>query len=247
MNTVNQVNTAEHIVKSFDDDLKKIEGMMAQMGGLVENQISDSVVALLRHDQLLAQKVLDTDNKIDQLELEIDDTAVRIIALRQPQALDLRSVVAVLKVAGNLERIGDYAKNIAKRSSGVESFSSLGSAESVLRRMGRIVQEMLKDVLDAHASRDIKLADQVRIRDEDVDQLHNTLFRELLTYMMEDPRHITSCMHLLFVAKNLERMGDHTTGIAEQVHYLISGALPEDERPKRDVTSLTTSTPDDND
>lgn len=245
MKVAEHMNTADHIVKSFDDDLRRLEGTIAEMGGLVETQISDSVTALLRHDQILAQKVLDTDNKIDQLELEIDDAAVKVIALRQPQAQDLRSVVAVLKVAGNLERIGDYSKNIAKRSSAIENFQSFGSAESALRRMGQIVQEMLKDVLDAHGTRDIKLADQVRIRDEDVDHLHNTLFRELLTYMMEDPRHITSCMHLLFVAKNLERMGDHTTGIAEQVHYLIAGSLPEEERPKRDVTSMTPLTPDD--
>lgn len=245
MSTAEQVNTADHIVKSFDDDLRRIEGTIAEMGGLVETQISDSVSALLRHDELLAQKVLDTDNKIDEFETEIDDAVVRVIALRQPQAQDLRTVVAMMKVAGNLERIGDYAKNISKRSTAVGSFRTLGSAESLLRRMGRIVQEMLKDVLDAQGTRDIQLADQVRIRDEDVDQLHNTLFRELLTYMMEDPRHITSCMHLLFVAKNLERMGDHTTSIAEQVHYLISGSLPEDDRPKRDMTSVTSLTPDD--
>lgn len=239
MSSLENMNTADHIVKSFDDDLNNIEGMIAEMGGLVETQISDSVVALLRHDQLLAQKVLDTDRKIDELEKAVDDAVIRVLALRQPQAQDLRSVVAVLKVASSLERIGDYAKNIAKRSTAVENFNSFGSAESVLRNMSRIVQEMLKDVLDSYGSRDITLADQVRLRDEDVDHLHNTLFRELLTYMMEDPRHITSCMHLLFVAKNLERMGDHTTSIAEQVHFLISGSRPEEERPKRDVTSVT--------
>lgn len=233
-------NEAAHIVKSFDDDLNNIQGMVAQMGGIVETQISDSVIALLRHDLLLAQKVLDTDKKIDDLEMEVDDAVVRILALRQPQAQDLRSVVAVLKVASSLERIGDYAKNISKRSTAVESFSALGSADSVLRRIGQIVQEMLKDVLDSYASRDIKLADHVRARDEEVDHLHNTLFRELLTYMMEDPRHITSCMHLLFVAKNLERMGDHTTTIAEQIHFQISGSRPEEERPKQDLTITTT-------
>ena len=231
---------AGHIVKSFDDDLDKIEGMITQMGGLVETQISDSVTALLRHDDILALKVRDADKKIDDLETLIDEDVVRILARRQPQAKDLRSVIAVLKVAASLERIGDYAKNIAKRSTAVGSFNSFGSAENVLRRMSRIVQEMLKDVLDAHSKRDINLADQVRLRDEDVDQLHNTLFRELLTYMMEDPRHITSCMHLLFVAKNIERMGDHITSIAEQVHFSISGSWPDEERPKQDVTSQTT-------
>jgi len=236
--------TSEHIVKSFDDDLRQIESLITQMGGLVETQITDALTALTRHDQTLGQKVLENDTRIDDLELEVDSAVVRIIALRQPKAQDLRAVIAVLKAAANLERIGDYAKNIAKRASVLGDTRSIGSSHNVLKSMSRIVQEMLKDVLDAYVERDIKMADQVRLRDEDVDQLHNTLFRELLTYMMEDPRSITPCMHLLFIAKNIERMGDHTTGIAEQVHYIIAGAVPEQERPKGDVTSLTTLNPD---
>ncbi len=231
---------SEHIVKRFDDDLRKIESLIAQMGGLVETQISDAITALTRHDQALGQKVRENDKRIDDLEMEVDDAVVRVIALRQPKAQDLRAVIAVLKAASSLERIGDHAKNIAKRASVLGDIRSIGSSNNVLKSMSRIVQEMLKDVLDAYVSRDIEMADQVRLRDEDVDQMHNTLFRELLTYMMEDPRSITQCMHLLFIAKNIERMGDHTTGIAEQVHYIIAGAMPDDERPKRDMTSLTT-------
>ena len=232
--------TSAHIVKSFDDDLKNIESLIVEMGGLVETQISDSITALTRHDQILGKKVLESDTRIDDLEQAVDNAVVRTLVLRQPKAQDLRAVIAVLKVAGNLERIGDYAKNIAKRSGVLGDIRSVGSSDNVLRGMSRIVQEMLNDVLDAYAARDIVTADQVRQRDEDVDQMHNTLFRELLTYMMEDPRSITPCMHLLFIAKNIERMGDHTTGIAEQVHYIIAGAVPDDERPKRDVTSVTT-------
>jgi phosphate transport system protein len=233
------MNTAEHIVKSFDDDLKRLEAMVAEMGGLVEEQIIDSVNALTQYDPDLISKVLKTDDRVDELEEKIDAAVVQVIALRQPKAQDLRGVVAILKVSSNLERIGDYAKNIAKRAKVLGTFETVGSAANVLRRMSRLVQEMLKDVLDAHGTRDIALADEVRARDESVDQLHNTLFRELLTYMMENPRHITGSMHLLFVAKNIERMGDHTTGIAEQVHYLIAGRLPKEDRPKSDVTSLT--------
>ncbi|MCH9765360.1 MAG: phosphate signaling complex protein PhoU, partial [Alphaproteobacteria bacterium] len=175
--------TSAHIVKSFDDDLKNIESLIVEMGGLVETQISDSITALTRHDQILGKKVLESDTRIDDLEQAVDNAVVRILVLRQPKAQDLRAVIAVLKVAGNLERIGDYAKNIAKRSGVLGDIRSVGSSDNVLRGMSRIVQEMLNDVLDAYAARDIVTADQVRQRDEDVDQMHNTLFRELLTYM----------------------------------------------------------------
>lgn len=229
-----------HIVKAFDEDLEKIESTIAQMGGLVETQITGAVDALVNRDAELADKVRKSDKAIDELELEIDAAVVRVLALRQPKAQDLRAVVAVLKIAANLERIGDYAKNVAKRSSVVGEFHHIGASTNIIKRMSALVQSMLKDVLDAHSARDIALADDVRLRDEEVDQMHNTLFRELLTYMMEDPRNITPCMHLLFIAKNVERMGDHVTGIAEQIHYQVAGNLPDDERPKGDVTSLTT-------
>lgn len=230
---------SEHIVKSFDNDLNTIESLIVEMGGLVETQISNAISALIRRDQILGMKVVEADARVDELETLVDAAVIRILVLRQPKAQDLRSVIAVLKVAGNLERIGDYAKNIAKRAGVLGEAPSIESSSNVLRSMSRLVQEMLKDVLDAYVARDIATADQVRVRDQDVDQMHNTLFRELLTYMMEDPRSITPCMHLLFIAKNLERMGDHTTGIAEQVHYIIAGSVPDDERPKQDLTSMT--------
>jgi phosphate transport system protein len=233
-----------HIVSAFDDDLQEIENLVTRMGGMVELQIANSAISLVQRDTELGEKVRADDTKIDELEAEIDTAVVRIIALRQPAAQDLRSVVAVLKISTNLERIGDYAKNIAKRSSVLGEFREIGASANIIKRMCQLVQAMLKDALDAHVTRNIALADDVRMRDEEVDQMHNSLFRELLTYMMEDPRSITPCMHLLFIAKNVERMGDHVTGIAEQIHYVVSGSLPKNERPKSDMTSLTMVDPD---
>jgi phosphate transport system protein len=228
-----------HIVSAFDNDLQKIENLVTRMGGMVELQIANAAISLVQRDTELGEKVRQDDKKIDALETDIDTAVVRVLALRQPAAQDLRAVVAVLKISTNLERIGDYAKNIAKRSSVLGEFREIGSSAGIIKRMCELVQAMLKDALDAHVARNITLADDVRVRDEEVDQMHNSLFRELLTYMMEDPRAITPCMHLLFIAKNVERMGDHVTGIAEQIHYVISGSLPESERPKSDHTSLT--------
>jgi phosphate transport system protein len=233
------INT-NHIVQSFDADLDQIESLVTQMGGVVETQIADAVVALVSRDAELGDRVRKGDRHVDELETEIDSAVVRVLALRQPQAQDLRAMVAVLKISTNLERIGDYAKNIAKRASVLGEFRHIGASADIIKRMSALVQVMLKDALDAHVTRDLGLANDVRARDEEVDQMHNTLFRELLTYMMEDPRNITPCMHLLFIAKNVERMGDHVTGISEQIHYVVAGSLPDDERPKSDVTSLTT-------
>lgn len=228
--------TNNHIVQAYADELKEIENMVAQMGGMVEMQISNAVEALITSDADLAEKTRKADKKIDALELEIDAAVIRVLALRQPKAQDLRGVVAVLKIAANLERVGDYAKNIAKRSMVIGQVLPSGSSTGIIKRMSKLVQDMLKDVLDAHSRRDIALADDVRLRDEEVDQMHNTMFRELLTYMMEDQKTITASMHLLFIGKNIERMGDHITGIAEQIHYLVSGEIPEDDRPKEDLT-----------
>lgn len=228
---------SEHIVKSFDHDLMQIESMIARMGGMVETQIADATTVLTQRNVSLGKEVIKLDKEIDALELEVDAAVVRILALRQPKAQDLRAVIVVLKLASNLERIGDYAKNICKRTSVLASLHPVGSSDSAIKRMGNLVQEMIKDVLDAYISRDIDTADDVRMRDQEVDQMHNALFRELLTHMMEDPRNISPCMHLLFIAKNVERMGDHVTSIAEQVHFLVSGELPEDDRPKGDNTS----------
>jgi phosphate transport system protein len=233
-----------HIVKSFDQDLGQIESLLLEMGGLVETQIADAVTALIQRDTELGEKVRAGDKKIDVLEVQIDDLVIRLLALRQPMAEDLRSVVCALKVSANLERIGDYAKNIAKRTSVLSTWQPTKSSISTIKRMSKLVQDMVHDVLDAYVARDANTAEDLRQRDEEVDQMHNTLFRELLTYMMEDPRNITPCMHLLFIAKNIERMGDHTTGIAEQVYFMVEGSLLEDERPKGDVTSFMTVDPD---
>lgn len=229
----------EHIVKSFDEDLNHIESLIIEMGGFVEKQIADAATALSRRDVELADSVIAADKRIDALEADVDVNVVRILAQRQPMAQDLRAVVVAPKIASNLERIGDYSKNIAKRTSVLAKVQPIGSSAATIKRMCAMVQNMVTDVLDAYVTRDGDTADDVRLRDEEVDQLHNTLFRELLTYMMEDPRSITPCMHLLFIAKNVERMGDHTTSIAEQVHYMVSGEFFDEERPKSDTTSTT--------
>jgi len=226
-----------HIVHSFDDDLEQIEGLLLEMGGLVETQIADATEALLSRNMELGKKVRKVDKRINALELEINERSVRLLALRQPMAEDLRIIVAIMKVSANLERIGDYAKNIAKRNKVLAQAPPIGSSGNTIKRMTAIVQEMVRQALNAFIKRDLLVAEQVRVRDEDVDLMHNTLFRELLTYMMEDPRNITPCMHLLFIAKNIERAGDHTTTIAKQIFYLVNGEYPEGKRPKGDKTS----------
>lgn len=234
----------DHIVKSFDEDLNHIESLIIEMGGFVEKQIADAATALSRRDVELADSVIVADKRIDALEADIDVTVVRILAQRQPMAQDLRAVVVAPKIASNLERIGDYSKNIAKRTSVLAKTEPIGSSAATIKRICALVQDMVKDVLDAYVTRNAETAEDVRQRDEEVDQLHNTLFRELLTYMMEDPRSITPCMHLLFIAKNVERMGDHATSIAEQVHYMVSGEFFDEERTKKDTTSTTFIEPD---
>lgn len=227
-----------HIVKSFDEDLTRIENLILEMGGLVESQITGALEALLAGDEERATEIRAADKTIDALESRVDEQALTVLALRQPMAADLRAVVCALKVAGNLERTGDYAKNIAKRTVVLADVKLPGSAPKTLKRMGAMVQQMVADVLNAYVAKDVAMADELILRDEEVDQIHNTLFRELLTYMLEEPRNITPCMHLLFIAKNLERMGDHVTAIAEQIHYVVTGAVPTDDRPKADETSV---------
>lgn len=226
-----------HIVQAFDRDIEKVKTLLLEMGGLVESQLKDSIKSLVTRDLKLGEKVRKADRRINALLQSIDEKAIRLLALRQPMAEDLRMVIAIMKVAANLERIGDYAKNIAKRSSVLVKCPPVGSSASTLQRMNNLVHSMIIEVLDAFISSDIDLADDIRMRDEEVDLMHNTMFRELLTYMMEEPRNISACMHLLFIAKNIERAGDHTVQIAEQVHYLVSGSMPEDRRPKGDKTS----------
>ena len=231
------MNTNEHIVSSFDRDLESIQAGIMKMGGLVEDSIHKSVLALDTRDPELADLVRAGDAAIDALETQVNEEAARILALRAPTASDLRTVLSVFRVSTNLERIGDYSKNIAKRSHAVIAQPPIEDATASLRRMAREVELMLKDVLDAYIQRDLGLAEDVRERDLEIDQIYSALFREYLTFMMEDPRSITACMHLHFMAKNIERMGDHVTSIAEQVVYLVTGAMPEDIRPKQDVIS----------
>lgn len=208
-----------------------------KMGGLVEAAIMSSARSLEARDVELAQQVREGDKAIDALEDQINEETARLIALRAPTAGDLRLVLSVLKVSANLERIGDYSKNIAKRTTVLVNAGEINGSAAALRRMAREVERMLRDALDAYIQRDAELATDVINRDEEVDQMYNGLFREFLTFMAEDPRNISSCMHLHFIAKNIERMGDHVTAIAEQVVYLVTGERPAEARPKADVTS----------
>ncbi|QBF31891.1 phosphate signaling complex protein PhoU [Thalassococcus sp. S3] len=230
----------QHIASAFDRDLEAIQAQIMKMGGLVEAAIMDSAKSLETRDEELAQKVRHGDKAIDALEEIINEEAARVIALRAPTAVDLRIILTVMKISGNLERIGDYAKNMAKRTSVLAQMAPINDSAGALRRMAREVELMLKDALDAYIQRDAELAADIIERDREVDQMYNALFREFLTFMMEDPRNITPCMHLHFIAKNIERMGDHVTAIAEQVVYLVSGERPDEARPKADTTSLAT-------
>ncbi|QCO55093.1 phosphate signaling complex protein PhoU [Pseudorhodobacter turbinis] len=232
--------TKDHISSAFDTDLAVIQAQIMKMGGLVEDAIRLGMQSLETRDEELAQQVRAADAAIDELEETINEAAARIIALRAPTAIDLRLILCVIKISGNLERIGDYAKNMAKRTEVLSQVSPIGDSIGTLRRMTRAVQVMLKDALDAYIQHDPALAADVIARDVDVDQMYNALFRELLTFMMEDPRNITACLHLHFIAKNTERMGDHVTAIAEQVVYLATGKQPDENRPKADSTSSTT-------
>ncbi|WP_417260745.1 phosphate signaling complex protein PhoU [Celeribacter sp.] len=233
------MNNEKHIASAFDRDLEGIQALIMRMGGLVEANIKDASIALEERDVELAERVRNADKVIDALDVQINEEAARLIALRSPTAGDLRTVLSVMKITTNLERCGDYAKNLAKRTGVLAEMSPIDGAGASLRRMAREVEEMLRLSLDAYIQRDAALAETVRHRDIDVDQMYNGLFREFLTFMMEDPRNITACMHLHFIAKNIERMGDHATSVAEQVIYLVTGEMPDDARPKGDVTSRT--------
>ncbi|MGB8624333.1 MAG: phosphate signaling complex protein PhoU [Paracoccaceae bacterium] len=227
----------QHIVKSYDRDLEAIQALIMKMGGLVEAAILDAATSLERRDEELAERVRRGDKAIDALEEQVNEECARLLAVRQPIAGDLRTVLTVMKISANLERVGDYAKNLAKRTSVLVQMSPIEGSAGAIRRMAKTVEGMLKDALDAYIQRDAELAEDVRQRDHEVDQMYNALFREFLTFMMEDPRNITACMHLHFIAKNIERMGDHVTSVAEQVIYLSTGVMPEDNRPKGDRTS----------
>ncbi|SFS10348.1 phosphate signaling complex protein PhoU [Yoonia litorea] len=227
----------EHISSAYDRDLEGITTLIVKMGGLVEDAIRKAATSLSERDLELADQVRKADKAIDALEVQINEEAARVIALRAPVSKDLRAVLTVLRLAASLERIGDYAKNIAKRTSVIVEMSPVNGSDGALRRMAREVEQMLQQTLDAYVRSDVGLAEDVRQRDHEVDQMYNALFREFLTFMMEDPRNITACMHLHFMAKNIERIGDLTTNMAEQVIYLVTGEMPDDARPKGDKTS----------
>lgn len=232
----------QHIARAFDRDLEAIQALVMKMGGMVETAILDAAQALETRNEDLAEQVRRNDKAIDALEVKINEEAARLIALRAPTASDLRMVLSVMKIASSLERVGDYAKNMAKRAQVLGHLGPIAGAGGSIRRMAKAVTEMLSDALDAYAGRHLDLAQDVRARDKDIDQMYNALFREFLTHMMEDPRNISACMHLHFIAKNTERMGDHATAIAEQVVYLITGELPDDPRPKAEsVADLNSS------
>ena len=229
-----------HTAKAFDVDLQDLARMVAEMGGLAEKQIADSVDALAKRDSRLAQGVVSLDPTIDTIQREIEERSVLTIARRQPMAVDLREIVGALRVSNDLERIGDLAKNIAKRVIALGPATYPSQVIRGVEHMSDLALGQLKQVLDAYARRDVGKAMEVWRGDEEIDAVNNSLFRELLTYMMEDPRNITFCTHLLFCAKNIERMGDHATNIAETVYYIAEGRALADERPKGDTTASTT-------
>jgi len=230
---------SDHIVKSYDEDLAALKTMLAQMGGLAEEQLANAIDAIVRRDTQLADRVIAGDAKIDVFEQQIEDKAILTIAKRQPMARDLREIMVAIRVASDLERIGDLAKNTAKRALALEGEYRAQKQLRGVEHMSEIAIEQLKSVLDAYSNHDDARALAVWKRDGEIDAIYTSLFRELLTYMMEDPRHITLCTHLLFAAKNIERIGDHATNIAETVHYLVVGEPLSDERPKSDTSSLT--------
>jgi phosphate transport system protein len=228
---------SEHTIKAFDADLQDLTRVVVEMGGLAERQIVNAIEALDKRDTSLAQRVIADDAKIDALQREVEEKAILTIARRQPMAVDLREVVGALRLSNDLERIGDLAKNIAKRVGALDEDFQPQQVMRGVEHMTDLVLAQIKEVLDSFAHRDTAKALAVWRGDEEVDAVNNSLFRELLTYMMEDPRNISYCIHLLFCAKNIERMGDHATNIAETVYYIVEGRPLAEERPKGDTTA----------
>jgi len=226
-----------HIVKAYDAELNQLESMIAEMGGLVETQLANALSALVNAEQDKAKEIVKFDKRIDEFEAQIDAHATRMLALRQPMAEDLRVIIAALKISNNLERMGDYAKNIAKRTVTLTRVTQLSETSESIRRMGEIVEVMIKDVLDSFVERNKAEALEVIDKDHEVDAMYTSVFREIITYMMEDPRNITPCTHMLFIAKNVERIGDHATNVAEQIHFMLEGEFPDEDRMKDDKTS----------
>jgi phosphate transport system protein len=229
----------DHTVHAYDEELRELSQKIAEMGGLAEQQVAASVTALAERNASLAQEIITTDQRIDKLHHEIEHRAILMLARRQPMALDLRDIVGAIHIANDLERIGDLAKNTAKRVFAIEGNFAAQHLVAGVEHIAELSLAQLKNVLDAYAARDLAGARNVWERDDEIDAMHTSLFRELLTYMMEDPRNITFCTHLLFCAKNLERIGDHATNIAETVIYAISGVRVTEERPKKDTSPMT--------
>lgn len=227
----------EHIVSSYDLELQHLHRTISEMGGRTERMLTDATKALIRADATLANKVIAEDKEIDALQQQIDERAILMIARRQPIAIDLRTAISAIRISNDVERIGDLAKNIAKRSVAIAGMIQEKTIVTGLDHMSELAQHQFKDVLDAYSQLDAKAAMGVWRKDSEIDALHNSLFRELLTYMMEDPRNISFCAHLLFCAKNIERIGDHCTNIAETVYYLVTGETMPTDRPKDDGAS----------
>lgn len=225
---------AQHTVRSFDEDLNYLVTTIAEMGGHAERMIENSIKALTKNDSKLAQMVIADDKFLDHSQREVDEKAIFTIARRQPMAIDLREIIGSIRISNDLERIGDMGKNIAKRSFAVSESRHPTKLYRSIEALSELALTQLKDVLDSYASRSVDRLDQVRDRDDEIDALYTSLFRELLTYMMEDPRNITACTHLLFCAKNLERVGDHATNIAETVYYIVTGSQMSADRPTDD-------------
>ena len=217
--------TDNHIVKAYTEEIAQITGLISEMGGYAQVAVANAIEALRKRDSDLAMQVIEGDKRLDAMEAQVSTLVIRLLALRQPMAIDLRTVVASLKISSDLERIGDYAKNIAKRSLLLNDMPLTGPINSI-HNLSRMVQVMLHEVLDAYAAGNVEISEQLRVRDEAVDAAHTSVFRELLTYMMEDPRTITASTHLAFIAKNLERIGDHSTNIGENVVFQVYGERP---------------------
>lgn len=224
----------EHTVKAFDEDITRLRGLIAEMGGLAEVALTDALVALVKGSEELAKSVIARDKKLDALEAEVDKLAVRIIALRAPMANDLREVIAAMKIGGVLERIGDYAKNISKSAMKVENRKKFEPL-TLIPAMGDLASAMVHDVMTAYAARDAALAAEIIARDDKVDAFYDSIFRNLVSHMMENPASITSAAELLFVARNIERIGDHATNVAEMVHYAATGIYLTDRDDRKTV------------
>jgi len=227
------MSEARHIVTSYGQELQRLRTLMTEMGGMVENQVALATQAIVSGDPAVATQAVELDASVDAHDRDAEQMVIRMLALRQPLANDLRQIVAAMKITAALERIGDYAKNMARRSIVLGQYR-LPFSMTGLANMSRLVQENLKLVIDALGENDADKARQVWVSDQAIDEIYNSIFRELVTYMMEDARNITPCTHLLFIAKNLERIGDHATNIAEHVHYAVTGEALTEQRPKGD-------------